>query len=288
VPAQRPVTVRDLLTFRMGWGMDFSDFGPYPIDEAMASLEVGTGPPRPDLPPPPDEWIRRLSTMPLRNQPGTRWLYHTGADVLGVWAARVAGRPFDEVLAERVFAPLAMDDTGFFVPPSKLDRFASCWSRDPSTGERTRFDPPAGRWSHPPAFPSGGAGLVSPVGDLGAFAGMQADGGVSSTGTRLLAGELVDEMTTDHLTEEQRTTGGPDPTGVQGWGFGVGVLTAADQFGRAAGTYGWDGGLGSTWANDPEAGVIGILLTDRLWDSPALPVVAQGFWRTTMELAADR
>jgi CubicO group peptidase (beta-lactamase class C family) len=287
VPAARPVTVRDLLTFRLGWGMDFSDWVPAPLDEAMASLELGAGPPQPDLPPPPDEWIRRLATMPLRHQPGTRWLYHTSAEVLGVWVARVAGRPFDEVLAERVLTPLAMHDTGFFVPPSKLDRFASCWSRDPASGERTRFDPPDGQWSHPPAFPSGGAGLVSTVDDFAAFARMLADGGVTSTGTRLLSAALVDELTTDQLTDEQRTAGGPDPTGEQGWGFGVGVLTATDPLGRPGGTYGWDGGLGSTWANVPDMGVIGILLTDRLWDSPALPVVAQGFWRATMGAVAE-
>ena len=81
VPAQRPITVRDLLTFRMGFG---AYFGPCPLNDAAAPLQLSVGPPQPSLPPEPDEWMRRFSTLPLMCQPGERWLYHTGADVLGV------------------------------------------------------------------------------------------------------------------------------------------------------------------------------------------------------------
>ena len=155
VPAARPISLRDLLTFRCGMGFDFTTAGPQPVIEAAAELELGAGPPAPAGPPEPDEWMRRLGTLPLSRQPGERWLYHTSADVLGVLVARVAGRPLPEVLAERVLGPLGMADTGFHVPPPSLDRFGPCYVTAP---DRPVYDPPDGQWSEPPAFPSGGGG----------------------------------------------------------------------------------------------------------------------------------
>src|SRR5438105_1276290 len=103
VPANRPITVRDLLTFLMGFG---GYFGPSPINDAAAALQLSVGPPQPALPPAPDEWMRRFSTLPLMCQPGERWLYNTGSDVLGVLIARASGQPFDVFLRERIFAPV--------------------------------------------------------------------------------------------------------------------------------------------------------------------------------------
>src|SRR5437588_786841 len=122
VPANRVITVRDLLTFRMGTGIVFAPPGTYPIQVAMEELELGQGPPQPSVPPEPDEWIRRLGTLPLVHQPGERWMYNTGADVLGVLIARSSGRPFEAFLRERLFDPLGMRDTGFGVPEGRLDR----------------------------------------------------------------------------------------------------------------------------------------------------------------------
>jgi CubicO group peptidase (beta-lactamase class C family) len=115
VPAERAITVRDLLTFRMGFG---GYFGPCPVNDAAAPLQLSVGPPQPSLPPEPDEWMRRFSTLPLMCQPGERWLYHTGADVLGVLIARAGGQPFESFLRQRVFEPLGMKDTAFSVPAS--------------------------------------------------------------------------------------------------------------------------------------------------------------------------
>src|SRR2546430_13069541 len=98
VPANRAITVRDLLTFRMGIGIVFAPPGTYPIQVAMEELELGQGPPSPSVPPSPDEWIRRLGTVPLIHQPGERWMYNTGADVLGVLVARASGLSFDTFL----------------------------------------------------------------------------------------------------------------------------------------------------------------------------------------------
>jgi CubicO group peptidase (beta-lactamase class C family) len=131
VPANRPITVRDLLTFRMGFG---GHFGPCPVNEVAAELQLSVGPPQPALPPEPDEWMRRFSTLPLMCQPGERWLYHTGADILGVLIARASGQPFEAFLRERIFEPLGMVDTGFSVPSGDIDRLATSYLTDPDTG----------------------------------------------------------------------------------------------------------------------------------------------------------
>jgi CubicO group peptidase (beta-lactamase class C family) len=155
VPAERPITVRDVLTFRLGLGMDFEAPWPQPLFEAMGALGMGGGPPQPQVPPEPDEWIRRLSTLPLLYQPGERWLYDTGSDVLGVLIARAAGQPLDMFLRQQVFEPLGMLDTGFAT--LQLDRLGSCYTISPETGERLVYDPPGGQWSKPPAFPRAAA-----------------------------------------------------------------------------------------------------------------------------------
>src|SRR5919202_3697472 len=113
VPASRPITVRDVLTFRLGLGMDFEAPWPQPLIQAMGELELGSGPPAPQVPPEPDEWMRRLGTLPLLYQPGEHWLYNTGSDVLGVLIARASGHSLEVFLRERVFEPSGMVDTGF-------------------------------------------------------------------------------------------------------------------------------------------------------------------------------
>lgn len=277
VPAQRPITVRDLLTFRMGVGWDFGTAAPQPVLEAVAKLELSAGPPAPQMPPASDEWIRRLGTLPLAYQPGERWLYDTSADVLGVLIERAAGQSFDAVLRERVFEPLGMADTGFSVPADKLDRFGPAFMTDPATGGPAQYDPTEGQWSQPPAFGSGGGGLVSTLADYYAFAEMLLSGGTHD-GRRLLTRPTIAAMTTNQLTDEQLAASAPDPTGTVGWGFGVGVQLRRTAPARSVGTYSWDGGLGSSWANDPAEGLVGILLTNQAWTSPTPPAVREDFW----------
>jgi CubicO group peptidase (beta-lactamase class C family) len=152
-PAKRPITLRDLLTFRMGFGIVMAPPGTYPIQTAIDDLELGQGPPHPALPPKPDEWIRRLGTLPLMHQPGEMWMYHTGSDVLGVLIARASGQPFETFLQERLFEPLGMKDTAFSVPAAKIDRFATAYWTHFATGALEHFDPAqGGQWSRPPAF----------------------------------------------------------------------------------------------------------------------------------------
>ena len=270
VPADRPITVRDVLTFRLGLGMDFEAPWPQPQLEAMGRLELGDGAPQPQVPPEPDEWMRRLSTLPLLYQPGERWLYNTGADVLGVLIARAAGQPLDRFLDERVFTPLGMVDTGFSTTHG--DRLGSCYSTDPATGDRFVYDVPDGQWSRPPAFPSGGAGLVSTVDDLHAFGAMLLAGGRLPDGSRLLSAATIEAMTTDQV-------GATSIDGAQGWGLVIGVQLRRTGPAHPAGRYGWDGGLGSSWANDPQRRLVGIVLTTDAFGGPTSPPAAiPDFW----------
>lgn len=268
VPADRAITTRHLLTSTFGMGFDFAADGPQPVIGAIAELGLGVGPPAPQGPPAPDEWIRRLGTLPLERQPGERWQYHMAFAVLGVLVERAAGQPFDTFLHERVFEPLGMVDTGFRVPPDELDRFGPCFLAD-----GTLYDPADGQWSTRPAYLGGGDGLVSTVDDWAKFARMLLDGGGP-----VLSPASVAAMTTNQLTDEQLAAAAPDPTGGTGWGFGVGVALGDSDPARPKGSYGWDGGLGSTWGNDPAGPAFAILLTNQAAMSPEPPRHVQDFW----------
>jgi CubicO group peptidase (beta-lactamase class C family) len=270
VPATRPIAVHDVLTFRLGLGMDFAAGWPQPLLEAMGALGMGWGPPEPQTPPGPDEWIRLLGTLPLLYQPGDRWLYNTGSDVLGVLIARAAGQPLDVFLRQRVFEPLGMVDTGFSTDHG--ERLGSCYARNPDTGEPTVYDPPDGQWVKPPAFPSGAGGLVSTADDFHAFARMLLAGGRLPDGSRLLSRPAVELMTTDQIGIGPGVPG-PSPDGSQGWGFGVGVQVR--RTGPATvGSYGWAGGLGSLWVNDPTERLIAVVLTTDMFTGPFPPPAA--------------
>jgi CubicO group peptidase (beta-lactamase class C family) len=276
VPAHRPITVRDVLTFRLGLGMDFSAPWPQPLIEAMGDLGLGSGPPEPQVPPDPDEWMRCLSTLPLLYQPGERWLYNTGSDVLGVLVARAAGQPLEALLSERVLDPLGMVDTGFATVHT--DRLGSCYGMDPATGERAVYDPPGGQWAKPPAFPSAAGGLVSTLDDMFAFGRMLLSGGRLPDGSRLLSRPSVETMTSDQINAGPGVPG-PSPDGSQGWGFGVGVTVRRTAPTSPVGSYGWAGGLGTSWANDPGERLVGIVLTTDMFTSAfPPPAVIRDFW----------
>jgi CubicO group peptidase (beta-lactamase class C family) len=277
-PARRPITLRDLLTFRAGFGATFDPDWPITV----AAIERGVAPQPPRLSPKPapaaDLFMQRLGELPLVHQPGEAWLYHTGMAVAGVLIERASGKPFERFLHERLFEPLGMDDTGFHVPADKLDRFTTLYTVDPETKALTTADPAEdGRWTSAPLFLDGGGDLVSTVEDYLAFARMLLGGGRYS-GTRLLSRPLVELMTADQLTPENKARGGlvPGVWDADGWGLGVRVTTRKTGF-AAVGQYGWNGGLGTVWFNDPAERLIGILLTPRMWDSPNPPQVAVDF-----------
>ena len=260
VPAERPITTRDLLTFTFGFGMAIEMFtspDPWPIVRADEQLRLASiNPPDPSIQPDPDTWITNLGTLPLIAQPGERWLYNTGASVLGVLVARAAGRPFGEVLRTRVFEPLGMRNTTFWT--SETTRLATAYR--PTTDGLAVWDEPDGRWSRPPAFEDGAAGLVSTVEDLYAFARM-----FLHAGAPVLSAASVQAMTTDQLTDPQKARGGlgPDFFTDRSWSFCQAVYTD--------GAFGWDGGFGSSWLVDPTRQLIVIVLTQKQFESADLP-----------------
>jgi len=276
VPASRPVTVRDLLTFVWGLGMVIAPPGTYPIQRAIDDLELGQGAPDPVVPPAPDEWIRRLGTLPLMHQPGAGWMYHTGSDVLGVLIARATGQPFEQFLRERIFEPLQMTDTAFNVPAAKLDRLAPGYH---DNGVDVYDAVADSKWRQPPAFPSGAGGLVSTVPDYLAFTEMLLRKG-KYDGGRLLSRASVELMTSDQLTPEQKQQSGPWAPyfGNHGWGYGMSVATSRDGIGEPAGRYGWNGGLGSIWYADPDENLDIILMTGCAKFVFTPPDIYRDFW----------
>jgi CubicO group peptidase (beta-lactamase class C family) len=273
VPAARPITVADLLTFRAGYGFP-SDFSS-PVVGLLFS-ELKQGPPQPQLVAAPDEWMAALARIPLLYQPGEVWLYNTCSDILGVLIARVSGRPMPEFLAERLFEPLGMADTGFEVPAAKLGRFTSYYRADPAGGLEL-LDAPGGQWSSPPPFPSGGGGLVSTADDWHCFARMLLAEG-SAGGRQLLSPASVRQMTTDQLTQAQRDTSQLFLEG-QGWGFGGSVDVAAIGPWNVPGRYGWVGGTGTTAHITPSTGAVAILLSQLQMTGPTPTALMRDFWR---------
>jgi CubicO group peptidase (beta-lactamase class C family) len=246
------------------------------------------GPPTPSAQPAPDEWIRRLGTLPLMHQPGERWLYHTGSDVLGVLIARASGQPLETLLRERVFEPLGMEDTAFSVPATKLDRLATSYQVNPETGALELYDEAEGcQWSRPPAFPSAGGGLVSTIDDYLAFGQMMLNKGNYGS-ERLLSRPSVEIMTTDQLTPEQKAVSGfyPGYFDSRDWGFGVSVITRRDDLAAVPGRFGWDGGLGTSWYSDPREDMVAILMTQRS-AFPLFSGVYLDFWTSAYQTIDD-
>ncbi len=286
-PAKRPITVRDLLTFRMGFGQMMAPPDAYPILSAANEQRIGMGPPSPSSMPAPDEWMRRLGTLPLMHQPGETWMYNTGSDVLGVLLARASGQPLETFLRQRLFEPLGMKDTGFSVPAASLDRLATSYWTDPTSGKLTVYDEArGGQWSHPPAFPSGAGGLVSTIDDYLAFGQMMLSQGKHGN-ERILSRLSVELMTTDQLTPEQKAASSLISGFLDGlgWGFGVSVVTKRDDIAAVPGRYGWDGGLGTSWYSDPREDMVIILMTQCAWTSPSPPNVY--FWTLAYQAIDD-
>ncbi|WP_410637112.1 serine hydrolase domain-containing protein [Amycolatopsis sp. lyj-346] len=281
VPVRRSITVRDLLTLTPGFGLVLAPPDTYPIQRAVAELGI-TGDGTAAWPTiGQDEWLRRLGTLPLMCQPGDRWQYHIGSDVLGVLVSRASGRPFGQFLRERLFEPLGMVDTGFHTTE---DRLPTSYAHDPVTGDLTVWDSPGGKYSRPPVFEAGGDGLVSTVDDYLAFLRMLLGMGVHR-GVRVLSRASVELMTMDHLTPEQKVE--KDLFGDHfgrhgGYGFGMAVRTHRRDL-ASVGQFGWDGGLGTTAYADPAEGLTGILLTQTALDSPATARLHRDFWTSAYQ-----
>jgi len=288
VRANRPITVRDLLTFRMGFGLIMGPPEAYPILKAADEQRLMIGPPKPPTPHAPDEWIRRFATLPLLHQPGQKWMYNTGSDVLSVLIARAASQPLETFFRERIFEPIGMTDTAFNVPAAKLDRLATSYQINPDTGALELYDDVQdSQWSRPPAFPTGRDGLVSTIDDYVAFAQMLLHNGRHGR-ERILSRPSIEAMTTDQLTPEQKKGSDSVPVllGTKGWGFGVSIVTTRDDVAAVPGRYGWDGGLGTSWYSDPKEDMTAILMTQRL-AGPRSTDINLDFWTSVYQTIDD-
>jgi len=279
VAATRAITVRDVLTSTFGFGSVMAMPGTYPIQQPIADGHLGgDGPPHPSLTPGTDEWMRRLGDLPLMYQPGERWAYNTSCDVMGVLVARVSGKSFEAFLRERLFDPLGMKDTGFSIPASKLDRLPSVYRFDQGSKRLEVYDNAQNsEYGRPPAFESGAGGLVSTADDYYAFCRMMLNKGTWGR-ERLLTQASVESMTSDQLVPQQKEGAELFFGNHSSWGFGMGVNIRREKPWTVPGRFGWDGGFGTSAYSDSKNDFIGILLTQRMMDSPEPPAVFKDFW----------
>jgi CubicO group peptidase (beta-lactamase class C family) len=253
VDAVRPITFRDLLMHRSG--LTYPEFHRGPIGRALGE-SLG---PHIDNALTPDDWIGRLASMPLIDQPGARFHYGFSFDLLGFLIARFEGELLGRVLARRLFGPLGMRDTGFVVPRGSRDRRARLCGFD-NEGRLTTLSAVPGQHAldgrpNDMTFESGGQGLWSTLDDYLAFARM-----LIGDGPQLLRPQTLAMMTTNQLTPEQRANARllGQRVFAKGHGYGMGIAVVMEpedadlmRCRGGAGTIGWPGAYGGWWQADP-------------------------------------
>jgi CubicO group peptidase (beta-lactamase class C family) len=290
-PAPRSITLHDLLTYRLGIGWGTSSlwsriFALMPYPPRLEQEE------RLD----PDAWMARLGALPLVYEPGARWLYQVASDVLGVLIARITSLLLETVLRERIFEPLGMVDTSFWVPQEKRRRLAVLYAKA-ATGELTVVDHPQSTgWAEPPLFPSGGAGLVSTSDDYQRFGRMLLGKG-KLDGMRLLSRKTVEAMTTDYLTPEQHSHPffafdryDADRSGMwsnRGFGYGIAVRTRRIGLGPSVGSLSWPGAFGTLFLADPQEDLMATLLLQVASANPFYTQVGEDFFTLTYQAITD-
>lgn len=281
VPANGPVTLRQLLTMTFGLGaiMVFPDA--YPIQMAMREADIAPSWILPKMSS--NAYMKKLGELPLAAHPGEKFLYNNGLDVAGILIERATGERLGALMKARLFEPLGMTDTDFFVPPEKQHRLPPLHGPDFTGGtmEVKAYGPEDGvDFSAPPPLDSGAGGLVTTVDDYLAFCRMMMNGG-ELNGRRYLKAESVAEMTRDQLTLQQKTGPHADmfmEDGGAGWGLGVSVSVKRTRPWLAPGSFGWNGGYGTTAYTDPANGIIGIFLSQQMMTSPEPPKTYVDFW----------
>jgi len=260
VDLEREITIRDLLTHTAGLGYGFAQDSPVEsmyreshfFEAPLYLLEVSLR-----------EMVRRLVELPLLCQPGAGWRYSVATDVVGYLVELISGMPLDAFLEEKIFKPLGMEDTGFYVPKAKLDRFAALYGPADGGGLELMDAPFTSPFTKAPAGLSGGIGLVSTATDYMRFAQMLLNAGELDA-ARLLGRKTVELMRTNHLPDESIPIQ-IRPHTLHGCGFGLGfrVLVLAAQAGRlgSAGEFGWGGYASTSFMVDPAEGLVGLLLT---------------------------
>ncbi|MBW2361739.1 MAG: beta-lactamase family protein [Deltaproteobacteria bacterium] len=259
VPATAPVTIRDLLVHTAGF--IYEGHEPVPLGAAYREAGLFDNWPEVNL----ATWTERLGRLPLAHQPGSRFRYGVSADVLGHLVAVVSGVPFDVFLRENIFEPLGMHDTGFSVPAGALDRLGGTYGPAGAGGLELIEAAANSHFSAPPAFLSGGGGLVSTATDYLRFLQLLMGGG-ERDGVRLLSAENVARMTRNQLTPEQRSVdfmGGV----FEACGFGYGLLAVLDSAPAAlgsAGEYFWAGMASTSFSIDPAQELVVLLMAQHV------------------------
>jgi CubicO group peptidase (beta-lactamase class C family) len=269
-PAERAITFRDLLTHRSG--LTYAEFHSGPVGRAYADA-LGS---QIDNVLTPDEWIARLATLPLVDQPGAGFHYGHSSDLLGFVIARLENAPLGAVLQRRIFTPLGMRDTSFVVPSDKRVRRARLCGFDDRGTLISLKTTPGGHALDERAddmtFESGGQGLWSTLDDYLTFARLLLGGGAMD-GVRLLRPETCAMMTSNQLTPQQRAAarllGRRLFAEGHGYGMGIAVVIEPDKADPltcrgAAGTIGWPGAFGGWWQVDPRDESILIFLAHNM------------------------
>jgi CubicO group peptidase (beta-lactamase class C family) len=250
---KKPMTINDLLTHTSGLGSGAEDS---PVDSMYRTANLSEGTLK--------DMIQKLAKIPLKYQPGTRWQYSRSSDVLGYLVEVISGKPFDIFLKERIFTPLKMKDTDFYVSKEKLNRVSSVYGLSDSVGIKVLTDPEINNVSAPVKFLSGNGGLFSTATDYMIFSQMLLNKG-EYNGVKLLQSKTVDLMTSNHISNIIMPDDdflGPLMLGM-GFGFGFAILQdniRANTTG-SKGSYWWAGAGNTYFYIDPKEELILILMT---------------------------
>jgi CubicO group peptidase (beta-lactamase class C family) len=250
-------------------GFTYGVFGSTPVDKMYQEAQLLGAPTL-------QEFIERVSKLPLLYQPGEGWVYSVSVDIQGYLVEKLSGKPFADFLRERIFLPLGMKDTGFYVPADKLDRVATIYQGDAAAATAMPKDPGIGK---PPGMPSGGGGLYSTAGDYLRFAQMVLNGG-ELHGVRLVAPSSIELMRTNHVSDEVKNARkfGIGLYQIQpGFGFGYDFAILEDplKLGSTAGkgSFLWDGVAGTWFWIDPTNDVVFVGIVQRWLLAPGTPDV---------------
>ena len=269
-PLARPVTFRHVLSHTAGltYGALLETLGVerqrHPVDRAYVAERIRREDEDLDL------FIAKLGRVPLRYQPGTRWMYSFATDVVGALVQRLAGRPLGEVLRREIFEPVGMVDTGFHVRPEQADRFAACYQREADKTAALQDDPAKSPYLRAPRFESGGGGLVSTLADYHRFCEMLRRGG-ELDGRRIIGPRTLRLMTGNHLPggaslAELALDGFSESTPL-GVGFGLGFAMTVDGVRAGSpsqGDYYWGGAASTIFWVDPREDLVAVFLTQLL------------------------
>ncbi len=265
-PPKRPVSFRDMLchTGGIGYGSILNAITGIPADHPVDAAYDKEGVNRnEDL----ASFVDKLGKVPLRYQPGERWMYSLSTDVCGRLVEILSGKRLDRFFAEEILGPLEMNETAFHVAPKNADRFAACYKRAPDKSLALEDDPTTSRFLKEPSFFAGGSGLTGPIADYHRFCEMLRRGG-ELDGVRLISPRTLDLMRMNHLPGggdlASLAIGGFSESAYEGVGFGLGFASSLDQTVTQClgiGDYYWGGAASTIFWVDPIEDMTVVFLT---------------------------